>query len=329
MMMKKERKKLLPQVAFMHYVEEKSQNEIAEELGIYRTTISRMIKQAKEEGIVEVHIKNFDTYIYQLETYIMETYQLPYVKIVPTDPEFSEAQKDDHLAIEAAIYLKQSIQPNTVVGVSWGSTLGNAISKIETKKMTNATFVPIAGGPSRINSKYHVNTLVYELARKFGGDSIFINATVVQERKLLRDGIVDSKYFQELKKYWSKLDVAIVGIGGSLYTKNSQWRDLLSEEDYEDLRLRDAVGDCCCRFFDGSGKVLVGNLYDRTIGVELEELKKVPHIISIARSKQKSKAILAAIKKGYINALISDEETIVHMLKLNKDPYLDIINRNK
>ena len=94
---------------------------------------------------------------------------------------------------------------DSIVGVSWGETLGDTIAEIESKKKTNAMFVPIAGGPSHINSKYHVNTLVYEMARKFSGQNIFVNATVIQETPQLKKGIMDSKYFKELKDYWGKI----------------------------------------------------------------------------------------------------------------------------
>lgn len=325
--MKEEKRKLLSQVAYMHFVECKSQSVISEELGIYRTTISRMIKQAREEGVVEIQIKDFDSRIYALETYIKETYDLQYIHIVPTEYKQTEEEKNQNISKEAALFLKQKMESKCKVGVSWGSTLGNTIAKIETKKMTDAVFVPIAGGPSHINSKYHVNTLVYELARKFGGESVFINATVIQESKRLKDGIMNSKYFEDLKNYWRTLDIAIVGIGGSLYMKDSQWRDLLTEEDYEDLKLREAVGDCCCRFFDKEGNVLRGGLHDRTIGLNLEELRKVPFVISVARSKQKSKAILAVLKQKYIDALITDEETILEMLRISKDPFLNTYTR--
>ncbi|MPM62966.1 hypothetical protein SDC9_109844 [bioreactor metagenome] len=69
--------------------------------------------------------------------------------------------------------------------------------------------------------------------------------------------------------------------------------------------------------------MLKGNLYERTIGLDLYHLKKVPLSVGIARSKVKSKSILAMLKKSYINCLITDEETVLEILRLEKDPYLD------
>ena len=56
--MKDERKKLLAKLAYLYYVEDKSQSQIAAETGIYRTTVSRMLAEAKKEGVVKIEIEN-------------------------------------------------------------------------------------------------------------------------------------------------------------------------------------------------------------------------------------------------------------------------------
>lgn len=320
--MNNERKETLTKVSYLYYILDKNQNEISQELGIHRSSVSRMVKQAKEEGIVTIQIQNLNIKRYELEEYVKKKYQLKRVIIVPNIKNTSDENKDFMLARESAYQIKQLIQNKQVIGVSWGSTLAKAIEQIHAKKESQAVFVPIVGGPSHINSQYHVNTLVYELAKKFGGKSLFINSSVIQESKHIKDEILQSKYFNEIKAYWGKLDVAIVGIGGNLNIKDSQWRDLLTEEDYDDLQMRDAIGDCCCRFYDKDGHILYGDLYDRTIGVSLEDLKNVSTVIGVARSKEKSRAILAMIKKRYINVLITDEETINQVLRYDQDDYI-------
>lgn len=322
--MNEDKKKLLSKVAYMHYIEEKSQDTISKELNIYRTTISRMIKQAKKDGLIEIRIKDFNSDIHQLEMHIKNKFKLESVVIVQTKGK-TENEKNKSLSQEAANYLKKIIKNQKVIGVSWGSTLAEAISEIDTHQSKDITFVPIAGGPSHINVSHHVNTLVYELAKKFGGNSIFINATVIQETKGVKNDIMNAKYFQELKEYWKQIDLAIVGIGGTLYAKDSQWRDLLNEQDYEDLKMRSAVGDCCCQFFDKDGERLIGDILDRTISIDLETLREVQNAIGIARSKQKAKAILAVLKKRYINTLITDEETAKYLLFLENDKFLNTI----
>lgn len=315
-----EKRKLLAKVAYLYYIEDKTQSEISKELNIYRTTISRMLKQAREKGLVKIEIEDYDLSLFSLEMYIKNKYGLKDVVISPTEPNSSEDEKDDHLAREAAFYLKRIISKNSIVGIAWGSTIRKMTGKLGAVKATDSTFVPLAGGPSNGNSLYHVNTIVYDFARNFGGKSIFINAMVVQETKELRDGIVKSKYFKEIKDYWDKLDIALVGIGGPLSSKASEWRDLLTDEDREDLKLREAIGDCCCQFFDRDGKILKGNLYDRTVSAKLEQLQKIPYSIGVARGKHKSRSIIPALKKKFVNVLITDEDTAIEILKADKDP---------
>lgn len=316
--MKEEKAQLLAKIAHMYYIEERTQSEIAKELSLYRTTVSRLLTQARNEGIVEINIKNFDIEGFNLERKMKQRYNLAKIEIVPNVETDSASEKDEKLAYTAAQVIRKEIEEGSVVGLSWGSSLGHAINKIEKKYIEGTTFVPIVGGPSHINSRYHVNTLVYELARKFNGESIFVNATVVQENKDLAAGIFNSNYFAEIKSYWEKLDIALVGIGGPLSYKKSQWRDLLVEADFEDLKLREAVGDCCCRFFDREGKIIKGPLYQRTIGLPLEDLSKVPCSIAIARGKVKARSILAMLRKGYINQLITDQETVWEILRIDK-----------
>ncbi|MGM0174547.1 sugar-binding transcriptional regulator [Enterococcus sp. DIV0800] len=316
--MKEDKKKLLAKVAYMYYEQELTQAQIAKELSIYRTTVSRMISQAKKQGIVEIKINHFDSALFELEEQLKQTFELKAVELVSNERDASEEDQEERLAEAAGAWLRRQLTDELVVGLSWGASVGHAINKIEPKQLSEVVVVPVAGGPSHINSRYHVNTLVYELARKVNGQSLFINASVIQETKELAEGIFNSKYFYELKDCWQRLDMAIVGIGGPLSYQKSQWRDLLTAADFEELKLREAIGDCCCRFYDSYGKALDGSLNQRTIGLQLEELAKVPQSVGIARGRSKARSIVPLLQKGYLNTLITDQETAEEILRISQ-----------
>lgn len=100
-----------------------------------------------------------------------------------------------------------------------GRSLSLIVDKIGNHRMKGVKFVPIAGGPSHIHARYHVNTLIYDMANKFRGECSFINATIIQENQELAQGILSSKYFEELRADWKNLDVAAIGIGGRVDEK--------------------------------------------------------------------------------------------------------------
>lgn len=312
-------KKQLAKIAYLYYIEGKSQSEISEELGIYRTTISRLLKIAKEEGIVKIEINEFDTELFYLENYIKEKYNLKSIEIISVADEDSERELSKKIAQRAANIIRELLTNNSKVGISWGKTLSDVVEMMSPRVMKDIHFYPLAGGPSRINAQYHVNTLVYKMARKFQGECSFVNATVVQESVELARGIVNSKYFEEIRNSWENLDLAIVGVGGKVEESNKQWLDMLSEEDFKKIEESNIVGEICCRLLTNKSRDKIKDLDERTISISLESLKKIDNSVAVAYGKEKSTAILEALKKGYINRLITDYTTIINVLELDND----------
>lgn len=311
-----EKKRLLAKVAYLYYVEDFTQSEIAQELNIYRTTISRMLKQARNQGIVTIQINNFNTDLFDLELRFKQHFGLKQVIIIPNYSGENNQQKEQRLSAAAARYLKQIIKPKSVVGFAWGAVLAGMVGQLHNTAKTDATFVPLVGGPSPSNSQYHVNGIVYDAARQFGGHSLFVDAAAVQESKYIRNGIMNSKYFNTIQYYWQHLNIAFVGIGGPLTNSSSRWRDLLTAEDRDLLKERQAIGDCCCTFYDRHGKILTGDLLQRTIAIPLEQLKSVANTVGVAHSLTKAPSIKALLGMHILNTLIIDEETALRVLDL-------------
>ena len=158
--MKEDKKKLLAKIAYMYYEQELTQAQIAKELDIYRTTVSRMLSQAKAEGIVEIKINHFDASLFELEEQLKHAFNLTAVEIVPNESDNSEEAKEEQLAEAAGAWIRRHLSDDMVIGLSWGASVGRAVNRIDPKQLSNVSVVPIVGGPSHINSRYHVNTLV-------------------------------------------------------------------------------------------------------------------------------------------------------------------------
>ena len=89
--------------------------------------------------------------------------------------------------------------------------------------------------------------------------------------KLLADGILQSRYFEDLKNSWKDLDIVVVGIGDFSNKGKHQWLDMLTEDDFKELTKVKTVGEICYRFFDSKGKEVYENLQERTIAISLED----------------------------------------------------------
>lgn len=317
--MKEDKRELLARISYLYYVKGYTQQQIAKELNIYRTTISRFLKEAQKEKIVSIEITGYDTQLFDLELQIKALSTLRTAIIVPNFPQETEKQKDENLSKKAAFYLKSIIKPHSTVGFAWGRNLAGMVEQLRSFKSTDSLFVPLVGGPSHFNAGYHPNSIVYNLTRQLGGQSLFINETAIQPTAYARTQIYESLPFKKILKSWEQLDIAFVGIGGSLKSKGSHWRDLLKAEDIAELKERGAVGDCCCTFFDKNGEILSGDLLNRTVSIPFKSLKNVPTVVGVARSLDKANALAALLKMNLLDVLIIDELTAKKLVTILAD----------
>lgn len=302
--------RIIAKVAFLHYIEGKSQKEISNELNIYRTTVGRMLKKAQKEEIVTFNIKNYDTKLFAIEEEIRDKYSLNEVIVVPDNANPKQA-----LAEMAIQYLKKTVKPNDIVGVSWGKVLENMADGARDISDLNACFVPLAGAPSKANSQYHVNGIIYDLAQKFNSRSVYINAAAVQPDIFAAQKVYHSAEYLKLRSYWQKMNIAVVGIGGPLTTSDSSWRDLLTSEDTATLHQEQAIGDCCCHFFNQEGKIVDKDLEGRLIACPIKQLSQTSNVIGVAGSLDKIQSIKALIQMGILNTLITNKDTADTLLK--------------
>lgn len=316
MKLSNEKRRLITKVAYMYYVEGYTQKDISKKLGIYRTTIGRMLTKAKKYHIVEITINGYDTQVFELEDNLKSKYGLKQAIVVPNSTTASNEEKDIALAKAGLQHLKRNIKKGDVVGFSWGKILREMADVAKGSSNIKATFIPLAGGPSSANTEYHVNGIVYDIARKFGGQEIFIDSSAVQPNAYVKKEIMNTSYFRAIKNFWHNLSLAYVGIGGPLNGNVSRWRDLLTLEDVNLLKERYAVGDCCCTFYDRDGKIVKGELLNRTIAIPLAELKKARYSVGIARSLTKAVSIDRLMNMHILNTLITDEETAQRMLEI-------------
>lgn len=314
--MERDEYKLLVKIAQMYYEENKTQSEISSDLGIHRTSISRMLKTIREKNIVKISV-NYDLVdTSSLENKIKKNFGLRDVIIVPVEPSQKTKIKQKSIGSAAAEYLSNIIEDGDTIGFSWGSTLSELIYEIKPKYYKNVVCVPMIGGPSgRIESQHHVNTITYEAAKKFNGKSILIDSPAILDSKSVRDALMDTEHNKEIKTMWDNLDIAVVGIGSILISESENWNGFYEDKIVKLMNENKVVGDIISRFYDVDGNVIDTDISNRIIGITLDKLKSIPYRIGVAESKNKVLGILGALNGGYINVLVTTEETAIELIK--------------
>ena len=302
--------RILVKVAYMYYDENMTQQEIADKLGVSRPSVSRMLQRARQNGIVEIKIRYEGSYT-KLEDALEKTFHLREAVITP----FEKPEILKHLLAEAAAnYLMRTIKDNDIVGVSWGTTLA-LIPKYVKNVSRNVTFVPLVGGADQTKLDIHSNAITINLANAFGGKGQLLHAPVVVDSAKVKEILISDTSISEVLELASRADVAIIGIGSpSAQSSTIRQTRYYTDKELNALQKAHAVSDICWIFLDRDGNVCPIELNQRVIGITVDKIKDIPNVIAVAGGTEKQDAILAALKGGYINVLVTDEKTAEFLL---------------
>ncbi|MFT8312588.1 MAG: sugar-binding transcriptional regulator [Sporolactobacillus sp.] len=311
-----ETKKKYIQIAQLYYEQNLTQNEIAQKTGINRTSISRILKKIREEGIVKITI-NYDLNDLSLAEKLEKTFHLKKAIVIPVDHQQPTSVKLTAIGQAAAKFLDSVLEDNDVIGFSWGSSLAATVEALDPMDVHQNIFcVPMVGGPAgKLESRYHVNTICYQAAEKLKGRSLMIDVPAIVEKPSMKSDWMQTQYYKEIANMWNNISVALIGIGSINSTGHSTWRAFYSDSSVEKFKAEHAVGDLCSRFYDRDGNEVQTHLSDRTLSIPLDILHRTRYTIGVAESEEKISGILGALNGGHINVLITTEETADGLLE--------------
>lgn len=295
---------ILATVANLYYNSEMTQNEIADRLYTSRSKISRMLKEARELGIVEISIKEPWERDLDLETQLQKSCHLQNVRVV-SSKDSSKEQITSRLSEVSAYYLDSVVKENMVVGISWGNTLYHIVKYIDenNKKNIPITVVPIMGASNINRPERDAMDLAKDLASAYGGSYQYIYAPLFVKTKELRDSLIQDTTIERALGLAKNADVILTSVGSVEY---KTWENYLGEKTFNLLGKKGAIGHIGGHFFDKEGKELSTKLSARMIGVGYDDLEKCKNVVCVAYGEAKGKAVAGALRGGFINTLIID-----------------------
>lgn len=307
--MNDDKTRLIINIARMYYEYELSQKEIAEKLNLSRAYVSQLLSQAREEGIVQVKINDPFGRGSVLEEDLRAMFGLKKVIIVPTVADDSEATLQACVR-ETCKYLNAVVESGMTIAYSWGYTIYSC-SRLLSKRMdiTDVSVIPLCGGVSNLEKKVYVSEISQNISAAFNGTAYYIPLPsilrdVETKRAVLKDPVMSSVLDMANQADIALFTVGTFGTNSALYNAG-----YISPEEMECLNQNHVVGDICARFIDINGDLCDPELDDRTISVDLTCLATRKHRICVVQGKKKVGAMIGALRKGYPNVLITDEDT--------------------
>ncbi|MFE7064821.1 sugar-binding transcriptional regulator [Sutcliffiella sp. NPDC057660] len=312
--MSNEKMARLVEVAKMYYVQDFSQAEIAKELGVSRPTVSRLLLQAKQDGIVHVTINDPTEDVQQLANQLRDSFQLKHC-IVTSSHSNEERVIKERLGEAAADYLYSIVETGDTIGITWGTTLYELSKRLYPKSVKDVTIVQLNGGVSYSELNTHASEILNGLAAAFHTTPHFLPVPAVVDHTVVKQAIVADRHIRKVLELGKQANIAIYTVGEPGDHSTLMRAGYFLEEDIETLRRNNTVGDICSRFIDGQGHLSNQSLNERTIGLELPHLTEKEYSILVAGGNKKTDGMMGALKGGYANVLITDQYTAKALLE--------------
>ncbi|MDD4372193.1 MAG: sugar-binding domain-containing protein [Anaerostipes sp.] len=295
-------------VAKLYYENKLSQQEIANRLNISRPWVSKLLSKAEELGIVQITINSPYSGNPDLERRLKEKYNISHAGVINTTD-----KSVDNLSLAVVNYFISQIQPDDVIGISWGNAVSRFVNALFPLHFPNTQVVPLAGSfGTTFDTLPNYNSI--QLANTIGGKANLLHIPAFCNSQEEYNALISNAQTQEILSLGEHSDLIIVGIG-SLASSFMIRNNILSDENIQELKSADALGDIALQFLSSDGKRVETSFTKRLIKADI--FKATEHarsVIAVAEGKEKLDIIDVALSLNVIDAFFTDEETALLLL---------------
>jgi DNA-binding transcriptional regulator LsrR (DeoR family) len=308
MTQERDRIRLLVEVSRLYYDQQRSQQEIAEQLDVSRATVSRLLTQARSDGLVQITIRNPFAEEEALEERLVQAFGLQAAAVCRTVGEPGTGRLE-HVAGLGGEVVAQALAPGAVIGVMASRTVGAVVRHLPLRAVPEATVTPLIGGWSAEGCDWHANANARTLAEKLACGYLQCHAPAFVASAATRDALLDERVIARVLQVARTCTVALVGVGQLDPEASIVRSGSLGAAEVAVVRDCGAVAQIGTIFLDPLGRQVPTPFDSRGIGLAAEELRRIPTVIALAAGRAKIAPLRAALAGGWIHRLVTDVET--------------------
>ncbi len=293
---------LAADVARRFYLDGRSKVELAEEFGLSRFKIARVLDLAREMGIVRIDVQIPGQIDAELSGALRSTYGLRRAIAVRTVSDSAQSQRSQ-IGTVAAELLTEIVDEGDILGLAWGRTLNMVLQSLA--RLPRCTTVQINGVYSqRVPSQGAVET-VTRAAELSGGTAYPIYAPLILPDPVTTRALRTDPGVATAFNWFDQITKAVVSIGAWSADLSTVYDALepATRDAYRDLGVR---AEMSTHLFDAQANEVRTELADRVLTISTEELRRVPEVIAMAAGEEKEDAIDVVLRTGLVSTLVTD-----------------------
>lgn len=302
-----DRKRLLYKVAKAYYHDDETQQAVAERFGLSRVKVCRLLKQAREDGVVTIGIRSPAVEAQDLERRLEDRYGLQ--EAIVSDG------ADGAVGGDAAAYFRRIACDGLTVALSWGNSLLTFVNALDGMDDHGIRAVQLLGGLGDADADVHGAELTRRLAQRLGTKPRLLQSPGIVASRELRAALVSDPQIAETLELARCSDVAFLGIGALDCESLLRSGSIIDGAELDRLTSAGAVGDLALNFFDSSGAPVPSSADGRVIGLSLDEIRAIPRTVAVAWGRRKAAALRGALLGRLISVLVTDAEAAAVLLE--------------
>jgi DNA-binding transcriptional regulator LsrR (DeoR family) len=297
---------LAARICWYYFKEGQTQDAIAQHLRITRKRVNRILRDARESGLVQITIAPPAGPCSALEARLVTAFGLRQAIVVPSPI----GDTDVRVLVGAAAgqYVSERLPAGGALGISWGGTINAAAQNLRRRSGAGNRVVLLCGGLAK-STQVNPYDNAAMMARALDATCYYLTAPMYAPSAALRDALVASEPVASVLAMVKTLDLALLSaIDLSEQSKPLEY-GVIDRATWQSLRDAGAVGDICGHYLDAEGRAVPHDLSTRVVNPAIDDLRAVPELALAAGGLQKVPIIRAAILARLCHVLITDEET--------------------
>lgn len=291
-------------VSQLYYEQGLTQDQIASRLTLTRWKVGRLLDEARSHGVVTITINHPRARQHDVEQALAARYGLADVVVIPSDG--SDQDVAPAVARAAAEYLCDLRPAPGVLGVSWGRTLGQVAEHIPPGWTRDVHVCQVNGAVSRSRRPSSGADAATEIARQGAGHVSLLSAPAILGSAATRRALVEDPTIADVLRAGREADTLLYSLGALSTDSVLVEAGYLDAGDVTRLRQLGAVGDVLGRFVDAEGREVDSELADRTVGLELADIRSARRALAVSSGHDKAAITRAVVTQGLCTVLITD-----------------------
>jgi DNA-binding transcriptional regulator LsrR (DeoR family) len=299
--------------AWLYYAHGLTQKDIADRLGVARSTVIKLLDDAKSRGDVRIWIEPGDDACLQLALALEQRYGFAEAIVVPSEAGVDETARAVGLALGR--FLTDRIDDGQTIGLGWGRTLTAALASFRPQQRRGCTVVSLLGG---IVESHLMNPMevTWRVAGALDARCYFFPAPLIVDSEETKRALIDRCGLDRVTRLAETCDICVLSVGDVGAHSSSLSLGLIGREASDELAALGAVCDVMCTFLDADGRTVDHPVNRRVMSAPLDTIATARHVVVAAGGARRATAIVAAHRRFGIGTLVTDEAAAAALLSI-------------